>query len=149
MKRESHIFISDDIAHDFHAVNHFLEQSIATLKNMFVISKIVIFSDGCGAQYKSKGPLADLSRQNLHTDHSYFGSEHGKSESDGETGVVNHAIERAIVGRQVIINNAQDMVSWCEENLCQPSVNGFTRRFFLVTVTNRNRPKTDVKTLST
>ena len=102
MKRESH---------DFHAVNNFLTESITALQHNVDITKVVIFSDGCGAQYKSKGPLADISLSKINTDHSYFGSEHGKSESDGETGVVNHAVERAIVGHQVIINNAQDMVT--------------------------------------
>lgn len=105
---------------------------------------MVIFSDGCGAQYKSYGPLADLSLQRLSTDHSYYGSEHGKSESDGETGTINRAVDRAIVGRQVVIHDASDLVDWCGANLSQSS-GGCTRRFFLVTEINRARPETNVK----
>ena len=95
--------------------------------------------------------MADLSLQKLPTEHNYFGSEHGKSECDGETGVVSHAVERAIVGRQVIINDANDMVNWCRENLsCQTDeeTGGFTRRFFLVDDINHKRRETDVNTVT-
>ena len=146
INRESHVFMSDDTSHDFHAVHHFLQESIKTLEETLDISKVVIYSDGCGAQYKSRGPLADISLLDIVTDHSYFGSEHGKSESDGETGVINHAVDLAIVGRQVVVNNASDLVNWCKENLSR-SRDGFTRSFFLVTDINRDRPETDVATV--
>ncbi len=81
------------------------------------------------------------------TDRNYFGSEHGKSASDGETGVVNRAVDRAIVGRQVIISNFTDMVNWCNDNLCASNAE-FTRRFFLVEVINHDRPETDVRTIT-
>ena len=81
---------------------------------------------------KVKGLIADLSLCSVPTDHNYFGSEHGKSESDGETGVINQAVDRAIVGRQVVINNALDMVNWAKENLASNIQEGFKRKFFHV-----------------
>ena len=57
IKWESHVFISNDICHDYHNVNNFFEESIATLQTIMAISRIVIFSDGCGAQYKSRGAV--------------------------------------------------------------------------------------------
>ena len=154
--RESHVFISDDIKHDHHAVNLFLQKSVEDIKtHLPEIHRIVIFTDGCSSQYKSKGPLADLSRSSIPTDHSYFGSEHGKSESDGETGVINMAADRAIVGRQVIINDALDMVKWATDNISSFKVSKwsgetFVRKFFHIgkDEINRNRPETDVKTVT-
>ena len=147
LKRESHVFISDDTVHDFHAVNYFFDKSIADLSKRIQLSKVIIYSDGCGSQYKSRGPLVDLSSKCFGTEHSYFGSEHGKSESDGETGMINVSVDRAIIGRKVIINNAQDMMNWCSTNLASevPS----KRIFFLVKrdEVDRTRPDTDVQTV--
>lgn len=151
IKRESHVFFSDDITHDHHSVNHFLELSLSILQGICKISKVIIFSDGRSVQYKSRGPLADLGLQKLPTEHSYFGSEHGKSECVGETGVVSHAVERAIVGRQVIINDANDKVKLCRANLSrqtdEETGDGFTRRFFLVDEINHYRQETNVCTV--
>lgn len=61
--RDSSIVISDDHVHDFHAVRHFariVDDHIAKKRGTSPEKK-VIFSDGCSAQYKSKGPFADLS----------------------------------------------------------------------------------------
>ena len=71
------MFISDDTVHDFHAVNYFFDKSIADLSKRIQFSKVIIYSDGCGSQYKSRGPLVDLSSKCFGTEHSYFGSEHG------------------------------------------------------------------------
>ena len=148
--RESHVFISDDISHDHHMVNHFRNLSLETLQGISEISKVIVFSDGCSSQYKSRGPLADLSLQKLPSAHNFFGSEHGKSECDGETGVVSHAVHRAVVGRQVIINDAKEYVEWCKANLSHGSSGQrtFTRRFFLVDDVNHQRTETNVKTVA-
>lgn len=61
--------------------------------------------------------VADLSLNCTPINRNFFGSEHGKGESDGETGVLNRAVDRAIVGGQVIIRNAKEMYNWCDENL--------------------------------
>lgn len=47
----------------------------------------------------------------------FFGTEHGKSASDAEIGVLNRAIDGAIIGKKVIINNTEDLFKFCEENL--------------------------------
>ena len=150
LAKESHIFLTDDIIHDYHAVNTFLQMSLNFKElDMTRISRIVVFSDSCSAQYnyKSKGPMADLSLSPIPMDHSFFGSEHGKSECDSETGVINLATDKAIVGRQVIINNALEMVKWAKENLT--STHGFRRKFFHVPADkiDRNRPETVVNTV--
>jgi hypothetical protein len=98
--RDSSIVISDDHVHDFHAVHHFgriVDDHIAE-KCGTSPEKKVIFSDGCSAKYKSKGPFADLSLDAAHIDRNYFGSEHGKGDCDAEIGHINKLLDRAIIG---------------------------------------------------
>lgn len=95
---------SDDTFHDSHAVEFYLHSAIKYLENENVmITRVVIFSDGCANQYKGKVNFADLSLSIYATERNYYGSEHGKGEGDGEIGVINRAIDRAILGRQVIV----------------------------------------------
>lgn len=147
--RDSAIIISEDCIHDYHAVRHFtaiVDRHIEG-KTGNVPTRKVIFSDGCSSQYKSKGPLADLSLENsVEINRNFFGSEHGKSDSDAETGVVNRAVDRAIIGNQVIINNSKDMFNYCKTNL-ELNENLRNRSFFFVKNgdINRNRPETEVK----
>ncbi|XP_052084922.1 uncharacterized protein LOC127722119 [Mytilus californianus] len=147
--RDSAIIISEDCIHDYHAVRHFtaiVDRHIEG-KTGNVPTRKVIFSDGCSSQYKSKGPFADLSLENsVEINRNFFGSEHGKSDSDAETGVVNRAVDRAIIGNQVIINNSKDMFNYCKTNL-ELNENLGKRSFFFVKNgdINRNRPETEVK----
>ena len=60
--RHSLVFLSDDIAHDHHAVHHYTCLSIRALcAKVPSLTTIYLFSDGCGGQYKGKGTFADLS----------------------------------------------------------------------------------------
>ena len=74
----------------------------------------------------------------MHIEWNYFGSNHGKSECDGETecdwevGCVNRAVDIALFGRKIIISNAEEMFEWCAlSNLCFDEI-GSKRRLFLV-----------------
>lgn len=108
--------------------------------------KQVIFSDGCSAQYKSKGPFADLSLKEIQISRNFFGSEHGKSACDAEIGVLNRAVDRAIIGKKVVINNTKDLFEFFQEKLILDEP--YTKRnFFYVKADeiSRNRPETNVK----
>lgn len=103
--------------------------------------KQVIFSDGCSAQDKSKGPFADLSLKEIQISRTFFGSEHGKSACDAEI-----AVDRAIIGKKVVINNTKDLFEFCQEKLILDEP--YTKRnFFFVKADeiSRNRPETNVK----
>ncbi|GFS13191.1 (S)-beta-bisabolene synthase [Elysia marginata] len=150
MKRHSMVFLSDDICHDYHAVHHFTVDSIDALsKAAPSVEKIYIFSDGCAGQYKGKGTFADLS---LYTgkriQRVFFGSEHGKGEADGETGVINCAVDRAVSSGRLTVRNASDLYSWCSEKLTKSDASSL-RDFFLVPKEKivRDRPQTDVVTV--
>ena len=78
----------------------------------------------------------------------FFGSEHGKGEADGETGVINRAVDRAVSSGRLTVRNAEDLHTWCSKELTrteQPSL----RDFFLVPREEiiRDRPQTDVVTI--
>ncbi|KAJ8049262.1 hypothetical protein HOLleu_01941 [Holothuria leucospilota] len=147
--RESLVFLSDDICHDSHAVEFYLQSAIKYLENENVmITRVVIFSDGCASQYKGKVNFADLSLSIYATERNYYGSEHGKGEGNGETGVINRAIDRAILGRQVIVRNVQELYQWCSEHL-STETEFSKRKFFHVKLgdVSRNRQDRRVETL--
>ena len=99
--RDSLVFLSNDNKHDYHAVDHFFMKSVEYLEDVGIsFTKLIVFSDGCSAQYKGKGSFADLSLKDLSIERSYFGSDHGKSECDGEVGCINRAVDLAVLGRK-------------------------------------------------
>ena len=151
--RDSTLFLSDDIKHDYHMVNHILKKADQHLKSRMgekSVKQKIIFSDGCASQYKSKGPFADVSlNQKCKISRNYYGSEHGKGEGDGEIGIIGRALERAVIGRKVIINSAEDMCSWLEDNMTLNEPYN-QRHFVFVKVgeVERYRPYTEVKTVA-
>ena len=87
--KESIIHISEDLLHDYHAVHHFEKEIVEHMKSRNInVVKQVQFTDGCGYQYKSKGPFTDISNAEVELGHTvqrnFFGSRHGKGPSDGE-----------------------------------------------------------------
>lgn len=74
------IILSEDLCHDYHAVDFYKSLVDNHIKDQLNAAplKQVIFSDGCSAQYKSKGPFADLSLKEIQISRNFFGSEHGK-----------------------------------------------------------------------
>ncbi|MEE8209109.1 MAG: hypothetical protein V3T88_09210 [Nitrosomonadaceae bacterium] len=114
--RHSVIVVSDDSKHDYHSVEHYLNlayNSFSSENRKF--EKVVVFSDGCSSQYKGKGTFADLSLSHVPgLERHYFGIEHGKG--DGEIGILNRALDRAIASNAVI-TNAEDTYTYCVKNL--------------------------------
>ena len=89
-----------------------------------------------------------MAHADIEINRNYFGSEHGKGDCDGETGVFNRAVDRAIIGKKVVINDAQDLFTYAKSNLELDET--FTKRkFFLVENgdISRDRLETEVKTL--
>nr|XP_022298154.1 uncharacterized protein LOC111107308 isoform X2 [Crassostrea virginica] len=147
--RKSVVFLSDDINHDHNAVDHFFELAVSHISDLKIkFTKLIVFSDGCASQYKGKGSFADLSLKKCRIERNYFGSDHGKSECDGEVGSLNRSVDMAIVGRKAIVSDAKDLYSWCMENLCLDEP-GSKRTFIHVKKgeIDRARNSTNVKTL--
>lgn len=78
--------------HDTHAVTHFCKLACTHLKveRKVEFNRLIQFTDGCGAQYKSRTGFADISFGNIdfgvQVERHFFGSCHGKNPCDGEGG---------------------------------------------------------------
>ena len=61
----------------------------------------------------------------------YYGSEHGKGEADGETGVITQAVDRMVASNRLTVRNAEDYSNFCTNHLQRDEAT-FKRQFFLV-----------------
>ncbi|XP_070564656.1 trichohyalin-like [Ptychodera flava] len=125
--REAIIFVSDDLNHDSHAVHVFTGIVNTHMKDRrnLDLQKMIIFSDGCAAQYKSCTPFADMSfakeDMNCTLERNFFGSRHGKGWCDGEGGVVKAAITRAVKNEVFIHSDAKSVYDFCCKSLSKES----------------------------
>ena len=86
--------LSDITKHDAHFVQYVTNDCIEYITQNFPEfqwHKVIIWSDGCAAQYKGKISFWYLNKlkanfPKMEIQRNYFGSEHGKGESDSETG---------------------------------------------------------------
>ena len=159
---ESMVFISNDKNHDHHAVFQFTREALRHLTDVhqLPVEHVIQWTDGCSAQYKSKGPFSDilcaLTDFGCTLERNFFGSRHGKGPSDGESAVVKHHATTAIKAGAATICDAKDLFDYCKrsklhkqpEAQAQACKTHFFRSFFWVKSTDivrqRNRP---VKTL--
>ncbi|XP_070549459.1 RE1-silencing transcription factor A-like [Ptychodera flava] len=152
--REAIVFVSDDLNHDSHAVHVFTGIVNTHMKDRrnLDMQKMIIFSDGCAAQYKSRTPFADVSfakeDMNCTLERNFFGSRHGKGPCDGEGGVVKAAITRAVKNEVFIPSDAKSVYDFCRKSLSKES-ESFKRTFYWIPTYNiqRNRPSRLVKTV--
>ena len=129
--QDYHIFrdavdiISDDLSHDADAVYVFVQTLSAHMTKYYPdITDLIIFSDGCGAQYKSKKPMRHLAQnfdipQNILWN--FYGSRHGKGEADGESAVIKGTLTRSIAAQSLTLADAND----CYKHLVN---SGFERK---------------------
>ena len=117
------IFLSPDNTHDSSAVASFLHDAIVHLKEKrgLSIGHLIQFTDGCSPQYKSKRPFKNITVANetygFPVSRAFFGSRHGKGPCDGATGVVKAFVRNAMRARCVIVSNAHEMYSYCQEQM--------------------------------
>lgn len=97
ISRDYFDIISNDLNHDGSAVKVFISKlSNHITKTYPHIKTLKIWSDGCGVQYKSRLPMLNISDNFFIPQKviwNFFGSRHGKNESDGESAVVKSALE--------------------------------------------------------
>ena len=105
--RHTLTYLSDDICHDYHAVQQFKSLVIDFARELVPLRRVTLFSDGCASQYKGKGTFADLSlTTGVRIERAYYGSEHGKGEGDGETGVLSQVLVRAVAEGSLHVGKA-------------------------------------------
>ena len=116
------VFLSDDLNHDANLVKTIMDKTLSHLQlRVAGLEKVVVFSDGCAAQYKSKMPFYHLSTTSApEVSRAYFGSRHGKSPCDACRGVIKTAVDEDIMAREVIVQNAEAMHTHCVNNYTIP-----------------------------
>ena len=141
--RDYLVFLSNDKRHISHSVHAFQCVAYKFLRETRQVefNRIVEFSDGCSGQFKSKIPFADISFSQSDLDgrleRHFFGSRHGKNDSDGTAAVVKSAVRRAIMTRRAVISTPMEMFHFCEDKMTLPEkVDGkcmhVRRKFFFV-----------------
>ncbi|PIK53459.1 hypothetical protein BSL78_09645 [Apostichopus japonicus] len=162
--REAIHIVSEDMIHDTHAVTHFCKLACTHLKveRKVEFNRLIQFTDGCGAQYKSRTGFADISFGNIdfgvQVERHFFGSRHGKNPCDGEGGVVKNAVTRSVKSDvNVTIDGPREFYDFCSKNLAKAPVkpdgscNHSRRTFYLVKEGDiqRERPtRTNVDTVA-
>ena len=110
--------LSDITKHDAHFVHYMTKDCIQHVVKYFSevkFVKVFIWSDGCSAQYKGKVSFWYLNRLKVELpqikefQRNYFGSEHGKGESDAETGRFSKQIQDGIKSENAFLSNASEM----------------------------------------
>ena len=117
------IFVSDDLQHDHQQVWRMEQRAVKILeeKTYLKFTRIIRFSDGCGAQFKSRFAVADLvftSERLLGqigngavSSWHYFESNEGKSESDTAGSNFKVQIECMILkNHKLVITSARELV---------------------------------------
>ena len=116
--------LSDITNHDAHIVHYITIDCIQHLINKFPdteFKEVIIWSDGCSSQYKGKHSFYYLNKlqtifPQLKIQRNYFGSEHGKGESDAETGIYSKQIRDAVKSESALLSNASEMCNFLAEN---------------------------------
>ena len=110
------VFLSDDIQHGAHIVRN-ITSSIKNNLQQKGVDNLIMWSDGCSAQYKSKLPFFFVSESRL--EWVFFGSRHGKSPCDACGGVVKVVCDED-VKNGAIIQSADDMFRHLSKHHCLP-----------------------------
>ena len=128
VEHDSVVMISPDLKHDASAVKSFVEVFSAHVTIHYPhIDHIIFWSDGCGVQYKSKAPLYNISKNfeiSQKVTWNFFGSRHGKGESDGESAVVKTFLDNAIKSEQLTVHDAKaafDVLNHSERHIVDSS----------------------------
>ena len=141
--REYHFYINDDRSHSAHFVQHcFQQHDVFLAQHGITCSSRFIWSDGCGAQFKSARQFYWLYRWHHATGvqciWSFFESRHGKGEHDGAGACVKRALRRYQLRRDTQrFRDARQVVDWCTHHMGVDSSSSFStvgarvvRRFF-------------------
>ena len=152
--RETFLFISADLTHDAHAVQHFELSTIRALQERgHEIKKVFHFSDGAASQYKGRTNFCDSSfgeeDLGVQRERHYFGSRHGKGPCDAEIGVLKRLARLAVKRRSAIIPDAFTLFEWAKKTMSKDET-ASKRTVLFVGQGNitRDRPaRTDCKAL--
>ena len=82
------------------------------------IKNVIIVSDGCCAQFKSKLPfyyLSHASPTNINIERVYLGSGHGKNDCDWSGGAVKRLLTRDVKRKKAELTDIKSVYNHCKE----------------------------------
>ena len=115
---KSFAIISDDLNHDKFAVWFMLKMIIKSLVEEFGTNNIMIFSDGCAAQFKNRYTMMNLCYMmedfGVTGEWAFSASSHGKGSVDAVGGTVKRNVWKVVKARKVIVSDAKTFykVTW-------------------------------------
>jgi hypothetical protein len=131
--RDSVVIISSSTCHNGAAVRSFMQILGVHLEIHYPeVDTIFVWSDGASSQYKSRVPMFNIANSfgmSQSIIWNFFGSRHGKGESDGESAVVKTFLDNAIKAEQLTIHNAKDAFELLR-NSDRHILDGKSRRHF-------------------
>ncbi|XP_070184051.1 uncharacterized protein [Littorina saxatilis] len=150
---DSIVFVSDDLTHDHHGVQHYMSKTVEMLlADNLVFTRVIAFSDGAPTQYKNRIGFVDCSfaqsDMGVKTERHFFGSRHGKGPCDRETGVIKKSVNRAAAAGRAEVPSPKTFYDFCTKSLSLPRAgtdehSHIKRRFVYVPAedVNRHRPE--------
>ncbi|XP_070210071.1 uncharacterized protein [Littorina saxatilis] len=122
LRREEVAFLSDDLVKDAQMSQVITDRIVEVLRDRMGagLRKVILASDGCAAQFKSKLPFLLFSRmktRGFSVERVYFGSRHGKNDSDWSGGAIKRQVTRDLAAGVACIRNAEQMFSHCRDRL--------------------------------
>ena len=118
LKRIVITHVSDIHSHSAQLVYYITKDCIDILSQKFPevkLSKVYLWSDGCASQYKGKTSFFFLDQFEIPIERNFFGSEHGKGESDAETGIISKQYTNAIRSDEIVVLNASELQKFLAE----------------------------------
>ena len=84
---------------------------IEEIEKAMDLSKVIAWSDGCGAQFHSRFVFKSLSsyRADLITEWNYNEAHHGKGPMDGIDGTIKNVVYQKVKTGKVIVNSAEEL----------------------------------------
>lgn len=132
--REYHFYISDDRSHSAHFVQHCFHRHDDFLRERGITwTGRWIWSDGCGAQFKSARQFYWLYSWHRMTGFqviwNFFETGHGKGEHDGAGACVKRALRRHQLRRDSErFRDARQVVDWCTAHMTTSAASSFPQR---------------------
>lgn len=119
---KSFAIISDQLTHNKYDVYCFLSILIKNIQKHHSVSKIRVFSDGCGSQFKNKFILRSIPKFKNefgvnHFEWNFFATSHGKGAVDGVGAIVKRKVWQLVRAQNLILKDAHDFYRPAKSNI--------------------------------